>query len=80
MSSLCQDLLDANPKNTWAGVFDVSSVRGGSFRMPFCGKMSTNAGLNTHHGLRDSKCMGEPCCGDVYASMEHMVTCQTWNG
>ena len=47
MSSLCQDLPDANPKNTWEGVFDVSSVRGGSFRMPFCGKMSANVGLNT---------------------------------
>ena len=40
-----------NPKNTWEGVFDVSSVRGGSFRMPFC--------LQNVHKCRVHKCRVE---------------------
>eukprot|EP00928_Gymnodinium_smaydae_P040018 TRINITY_DN27215_c0_g1_i1.p1 TRINITY_DN27215_c0_g1~~TRINITY_DN27215_c0_g1_i1.p1 ORF type:complete len:983 (-),score=107.77 TRINITY_DN27215_c0_g1_i1:41-2947(-) len=32
-------LLKADDRNTWEAVFDIASVRGGSFRMPFCGKV-----------------------------------------
>ena len=40
LKSLRGQLLELPPKNTWDMVFDITSVRGGSFRMPFCDKVA----------------------------------------
>lgn len=39
VSELSKKLLEADEKNAWEAVFDITSVRCGSFRMPFCGKV-----------------------------------------
>jgi hypothetical protein len=39
---LHKTLLEVDTRNTWEAVFDIASVRGGSFRMPFCGKVYKN--------------------------------------
>lgn len=43
LKSLQRKLLDLSPKNTWDMVFDITSVRAGSFRMPFCDKFAQGA-------------------------------------
>ena len=39
IADLRNELLSADERDVWDAVFDISSVRGGSFRMPFCDKM-----------------------------------------
>lgn len=43
LKSLRHKLLELSPKNSWDMVFDITSVQGGSFRMPFCDKVTQGA-------------------------------------
>lgn len=51
IADLKEKLLAADPRNVWEAVFDQASVKGGSFRMPFCDKIVRNG----HHMFPDNR-------------------------